>query len=58
MLERSVHRDELVAFACSLLPRLRERTADGGSLGTDALYEFPLVRPKGGTRKGETNAPD
>jgi hypothetical protein len=29
-------RDELLAFACALLPRLRERTVDGSSLGTDA----------------------
>jgi hypothetical protein len=57
-LERSVDRDELVAFACSLVPRLRERTVNGSSLGTDALYEIPLMRPKGGTRKGETDAPD
>jgi len=31
---------------------------DGSSLGTDARYEIPLMRPKGGTRKGETDAPD
>jgi hypothetical protein len=51
-------RDELLAFACSRLPRLRERTVDGSSLGTDALYEIPLMRPNGGTRNGETDAPD
>jgi hypothetical protein len=51
-------RDELLAFACSRLPRLRERTVDGSNLGTDALYEIPLMRPNGGTRNGETDAPD
>jgi hypothetical protein len=44
-------RDELLAFACALLLRLQERTVDGSSLGTDALYGIPLMRPKGGTRE-------
>src|SRR5215470_9346981 len=51
MLERSVARDELVAFACSLLPRLRERTVDGSSLGYGCPLRIPLMRPKGNTRR-------
>jgi hypothetical protein len=58
MLERSVDRDELVAFACSLLPRLRERAVDGSSLGYGCPLRIPLMRPKGNTREGETDALD